>query len=101
MSSRRRGTRLRLPIRALIAGEEFPVVDISITGCAVLAPGTSIRKSLLALTLIIPLQGGNQYIETWAEIAATSGRGRLGLKFKGLDIDDLACLKQLLEELNR
>jgi len=76
------------------------VIDLSITGCAIRAPAELAKKSVIAITLVVPLRDGDEHIATWAEPVGTSEDGRIGLKFRSLDVVDLALLKRLLDEIS-
>jgi hypothetical protein len=57
MTSRRGHTRLRLPIRVLLGGASFPLIDLSLRGCALQMTGGK-ASGLLPITLVFPKHNG-------------------------------------------
>ena len=79
INTRRSHTRLRLPIRALLGGHAFPLIDLSLRGCA-LRLGGGKASGLLPLTLVFPPHNGEaEQFSLWAEVVDHAADGRLAL----------------------
>ena len=99
MNTRRSHTRLRLPIRALLGGHAFPLIDLSLRGCA-LRLGGGKASGLLPLTLVFPPHNGEaEQFSLWAEVVDHAADGRLALRFLDVEEDLLLALRGLLDRL--
>lgn len=99
MTTRRLYTRLRLPIRVLLGGHAFPLIDLSLRGCALRLAGGK-ASGLLPITLVFPPHNGEaEQFSLWAEVVDHVPNGRLALRFLDVDEDLLLALRELLDRL--
>lgn len=99
MSTRRAHTRLRLPVRALLGGQSFPLIDLSLGGCALRLVGGKV-SGLLPVTLVFPPHNGEaEQFPLWTQVLHHTADGRLTLRFLDVDEDLLLALRALLDRL--
>lgn len=96
---RREHSRLRLPIRVLMGGQSFPLLDLSLRGCALRLSGGR-ASGLHPITLVFPPHNGEiEQFPLWADVVQHAADGRLSLRFLDVDEDLLLALRELLDRL--
>ncbi len=95
----RQHTRYRLPVQCQFGDQSFDVIDWSVGGFAIQAPGMDISlRRVLSFRLVFPLEEYDIVLPIQGEVRnVDAGKGRIGFKFVNTSQRQIAVLRYIID----
>jgi len=95
----RQHTRYRLPVQCQFGDQSFDVIDWSVGGFAIHAPGMDISlRRVLSFRLVFPLEEYDIVLPIQGEVRnVDAGKGRIGFKFVNASQRQIAVLRYIID----